>query len=280
MNLFSHKGAVSPVLILKTAGVCLVAISLLSAPAAVAQSSTVKTTSTSSGTTTNAGANTSGTGTIKGVGTVGYTPKFLDPYTIGVSGIYDNLGNIGIGTTTPQAKLDVLGNLHISGTGSALIFPDNSVVHNRSELIGPQGLTGPQGPQGIQGPQGPVGPQGPAGQDYISHGFFDTETFNIASTTPYNVVSLNLPSGKFLVFAKAEVQNSSAFPASVVCTIGLSGIGADLIAGLLNATSTAVSTPFLDSVVTSGALYQIQCSNPGILSIKATLSAIQVNQLN
>ena len=52
-------------------------------------------------------------GTIKGVGTAGYVSKFLDNYTIGNSGIFEYLGNIGIGTATPQAKLDVLGNVAI-----------------------------------------------------------------------------------------------------------------------------------------------------------------------
>jgi hypothetical protein len=77
---------------------------------------------------------------IKGVGTAGYISKFLDNYTIGNSGIFENLGNVGIGTAAPQAKLDVLGNVRIEGTGSALVFPDGSVVHNRAELIGPQGV--------------------------------------------------------------------------------------------------------------------------------------------
>jgi len=98
--------------------------------------------------------------TIKGVGKAGYISKFLDNYTIGNSGIFEYLGNIGIGTAAPQAKLDVLGNVRIEGTGSALIFPDGSVVHNRAELIGPQGPAGPQGPTGATGPAGPTGPTG------------------------------------------------------------------------------------------------------------------------
>jgi hypothetical protein len=84
----------------------------------------------------------SNTFTIKGVGKAGYISKFLDNYTIGNSGIFEYLGNIGIGTVAPQAKLDVLGNLRIDGTGSALIFPDGSVVHDRAELIGPTGSRG------------------------------------------------------------------------------------------------------------------------------------------
>jgi len=64
----------------------------------------------------------SSTFTIKGIGTAGYLSKFLDNSTIGNSGIFEYLGNIGIGTAAPQAKLDVLGNVRIEGTGSALVF--------------------------------------------------------------------------------------------------------------------------------------------------------------
>jgi hypothetical protein len=80
-----------------------------------------------------ASASTNTANTIKGVGSANFIAKFLDGVTISNSGIYENLGNIGIGTAVPQAKLDVLGNIRLEGTGSALVFPDNSVVHNRAE---------------------------------------------------------------------------------------------------------------------------------------------------
>ena len=54
-------------------------------------------------------------------------------------------GNIGIGTASPQAKLDVLGgDIRVSGD-----------VYARGQLLGP-GTPGPQGPAGPQGPPGPA----------------------------------------------------------------------------------------------------------------------------
>lgn len=46
-------------------------------------------------------------GTIGGSGTTNYIPKFSSSTAIGNSAIYDNAGNIGIGTTSPSVKFDV-----------------------------------------------------------------------------------------------------------------------------------------------------------------------------
>jgi hypothetical protein len=64
-------------------------------------------------------------------------------------------GNVGIGTTNPNAKLDVNGSIAAGGT---------VVIDSNGMWVGdPTGLVGPQGPPGEQGPQGPRGEQGPRG---------------------------------------------------------------------------------------------------------------------
>lgn len=114
------------------------------------------------------------------------------------STIFDD-GDVGIGTTTPAAKLDVAGDLAVAGnviinsfghwvgdpTGlqgppgedgidcwdlngngvGDLPGEDTSGdgIVNSLDCRGPPGPQGEQGPPGATGPQGPQGPQGPAG---------------------------------------------------------------------------------------------------------------------
>ncbi|MBN1861570.1 MAG: hypothetical protein JW840_08940 [Candidatus Thermoplasmatota archaeon] len=64
-----------------------------------------------------------------------------------------NTGNVGIGTSTPVAKLDIYGNFAINGA---------VIIDSSGHWVGdPTGLIGPQGPQGEQGPPGPQ-------SDYLS----------------------------------------------------------------------------------------------------------------
>jgi hypothetical protein len=64
-------------------------------------------------------------GTITGSGTKGQIPKFTGATTIGNSAIFQsNTGNVGVGTTTPAANLDVNGTSDIRNT--LTLFPNGS----------------------------------------------------------------------------------------------------------------------------------------------------------
>jgi len=68
---------------------------------------------------------------IGGSGTATYLPKWTAATTLGDSAIFDDSGNIGIGTTATSAKLDIVGTAEFSSTISAASIgadTDNSVV--------------------------------------------------------------------------------------------------------------------------------------------------------
>ena len=56
-------------------------------------------------------------GNVTGSGSSNYIPKWTGAHTLGNSIIYDN-GNVGIGTTSPSAKLDVAGTSEFNGNMS------------------------------------------------------------------------------------------------------------------------------------------------------------------
>lgn len=94
--------------------------------------------------------------------------------------VLDADGKFGIGLTNPAERLDVKGNIKLSGVGAELVFADGT-RQNTAQLVGPKGDPGPAGPRGFTGergeqgvpglqgltgavgPVGPMGPQGPVG---------------------------------------------------------------------------------------------------------------------
>ncbi len=221
---------------------------------------------------------------IKGAGTAGYISKFLDNYTIGNAGIFEYLGNVGIGTAAPQAKLDVLGNVRIEGMGSALIFPDGSVVHNRAELIGPQGPAGPQGPTGATGPQGPTGPtgpQGPAGANGVGHAYVsNSDNLTLDNSFPV-VASVTVPAGSYLIFGKAELLNGDGSDQDASCKLSTGDtttvrLGAAVSTGCNESVSvqdTAVNVP-------DGTTITMNCATYNGRAGTAKLTVIGVNAIN
>jgi hypothetical protein len=114
--------------------------------------------------------------------------------------LIDDAGKVGIGTTLPQATLDVNGAIAVAGT--PVINTAGEWVGSPTGLVGPagpQGAQGPAGPQGVTGPPGPPGPQGPPGptdelvliqQDQFDSGLLDVADW-VTSTNDGSCISFD-----------------------------------------------------------------------------------------
>lgn len=79
------------------------------------------------------GAQAALTNPVTGTGTTNFLSKFTGASTLGNSLVFDNGTNVGIGTTSPQAKLDILGGIAQDVTG--LILRNNAWACNQSLSI-------------------------------------------------------------------------------------------------------------------------------------------------
>ena len=76
--------------------------------------------------------------------------------------VLDTGGNFGIGTANPADRLDVNGNIRLSGSGTGVIFPDGT-RQATAQLIGPKGNPGTNGTNGTNGINGTNGAKGDKG---------------------------------------------------------------------------------------------------------------------
>lgn len=186
-----------------------------------------------------------------------------------------------------------------SGQLRVIDADSDSCRHHESPLdwnrTGLQGDPGPQGEPGPQGPQGPRGPQGPSG---TSKAYTGDETFPQVLSVPDSggpIARINLPAGRFVLFASASFNNPGAQEALVECHIegpGGRGSGSDFGSrhatlggtgngGFFDAATIAMQVTVLPDTPRS---YDLQCSDHGgqvrVTSlIHPTVTALEVDSV-
>jgi len=165
-------------------------------------------------------------------------------------------GNVGIGTGSPGAKLEVAGSVKISGAGSALVFPDGtslataagagggatvtvgttttgaagtnaSVTNSGTSTAAVLNFTIPQGAQGPVGATGATGPQGPAGNSFnlaavaqLRWGYSGMNAYTLG-TSPYGVAF----DGTNIWVTNQGSNNVTKVAASTGATVGTYAVG-------------------------------------------------------
>jgi hypothetical protein len=74
-------------------------------------------------------------GNVSGSGTQNYLAKFYSGSTVGNSGVYDDGTNVGIGTASPGAKLDVNGNIKMSSASPEINMSGVYIRKNGNDII-------------------------------------------------------------------------------------------------------------------------------------------------
>jgi hypothetical protein len=103
-----------------------------------------------------------GNGTVTGTGTLNYVPMWNGTNSLNNSAIYQNGSNIGIGTTSPQNKLDIFGNVGVKNGGALLLYTTSnndagSVYYDDSYLLK------------VSSPSGKVRVYGFNGLDFVTY---------------------------------------------------------------------------------------------------------------
>ena len=153
-------------------------------------------------------------------------------------------GNVGIGTATPGAKLEVNGQVKITGGvpgAGKVLTSDATGLASWQTPTGGVGATGPTGPAGAVGPAGAAGATGATGPTGTGGGQWTTNGVNIHNSNTGNVgIGLTAPTSKLDVVGRTKItytnfvgDSSDYFliVKSTAASVGWSGISFDNDAG-------------------------------------------------
>jgi collagen type VII alpha len=136
---------------------------------------------------------------------------------------------------------------------------------------GATGATGPPGPTGATGPTGPPGPTGATGPRGPSDGWFGAP-------------SLTLPTGKYLVWGRAFITNSSGATLNTTCQLNFTGSGSWSVSfgatSIPNGVNGSTVTIARRDVTGASSVVTLNCSPlPTGASLFPSLMAIKVETL-
>lgn len=191
-------------------------------------------------------------GTIGGSGTTNYITKFLGSTSVGNSIIFDNGTNIGIGTITPTAKLDVNGIIVATGGNStqwnakqeALVSGTNIKTVNGNSILGSGNLS-------TRGVHTLIVP--PSGQD---------TSFNISATTLTTTSSFT---NRIVVVPYIPANTFSCI--SLYINVAIAAVGANARILIYSDNNGVPGT----KVYESG---NLSCSTTGVKSVTTTQNFI------
>ncbi|WP_405061028.1 collagen-like protein [Kribbella sp. NBC_01505] len=219
-----------------------------------------------------------------------------------ITGIAAAVGLIGAGSVAYAAIPDPAGTVHgcynkggflqdkgalrVVQSGEKCRSNELAMTWNQKGPAGPQGFAGAQGvpgPQGVAGPKGNAGPQGVAGPKGdvgpagSSHGYIQQTTHIELRGGVTPIVSVTLPEGLWLLFAKVDLQNYDSAPQNATCAIYP---GDESNVRLEGSARTTVSVQGAVRVGPDGHLVTMHCEMQSGLAANSRLSAIKVDALN
>ncbi len=206
---------------------------------------------------------------VQGSGTTNYIPKFSATGTVANSVLAEASSNIGIGTTTPSQKLDVVGSIQQSAVKSSVIKVDAS-----GKLVAAVAGTD------YVAPGSAAFVQGTGTTNYLSK-------FSASGTVASSVVaeaSSNIGIGTATPAQKLDVVGSiqqSAVKSSVVKTDGAGKLvaataGTDYVAAGTNsvgtiakfsATGTVANSAITEAAITNGSGVKVDSKSAGYLAV-------------
>ena len=204
--------------------------------------------------------------------------------------------------TIPGSSGVITGCFNKSGGSLRVIDTDFDSCSSNETLLtwnqpGPQGPIGPMGPQGVTGATGPTGPRGPAGPagptgatgaagpagpagDGGQAYFAFITNFGGLENAGKDVLSINVPTGKYLVKASLSLTNAVDSAQNATCRLNTGDSSEDFLGGNGDAASRLPMALLDTADFTSPGTVTLHCQGFGAVISRANLAVIAASAIN